>query len=99
MRDDEIYVRVFGRKHVDDLGPAGHVDQHRKVKRPRRLADFASRHGLKAVHFDATKTPTSRSVLDHPKNSAGIAASVDKCESDELLGVLGNKLGHLGIRL
>src|SRR5579863_2959399 len=57
VRDDEIYVRVLRRQHVDDFGATDHVKEDRKAEGSRGFAHFAGGHGFKAVNLDAAKAP------------------------------------------
>src|SRR5262249_2082762 len=72
VRDDEVYVRVFGRQQINDVSSADYVHQHRNSQPPNRVTDFASGKRVVSVNLQAAKAEFADGPGDYFMNPAGV---------------------------
>lgn len=99
VRDDEIYVGILRSKHVDDLGPADDIHQHRHAKPACRVAHLTRRHGIEAVNFDASEIPFVERAANHVPDAPRVAAGVNERKTDQAAGMSSNDLAEFFIGL
>jgi hypothetical protein len=98
VRNDEIYIGVLWRDHVDNLGAAGDIDEKWNSENSSGVANFASGHGLMTVYLDSTKGPFPDGVAHNLQNASRISSAVNECKSDQAPRMAGYDARELSVR-
>lgn len=97
--NDEINVRVFRGKHVNDMGFSGHIDKDRQFEVACGLANLAGGHMVVAMNFDAAESVPEDSLPDHFVHTVGIAPRVDHGEANQSVRQAADDAGDLAVAL
>src|ERR1700728_1581518 len=97
MRDDEVDAWILGRKHVNHLGTADHVDKNGQAKGACSFTHFARGHGVEAVNLNAAKAPLAHRTLDHPEDASSIAGGVDEGKANQAARMFCDDASQFGI--
>src|SRR3989442_1571660 len=98
MGDNEVEVRILPGQHFYCCQASYYIDHKGELIAPGHFAHLAPWKCIEAMNLQSAKTVVFDRSTDHELDSPGITSRVDRCETDQLVGILTHNVCQADVR-
>src|SRR5260370_22803569 len=98
MGDNEVEVRILPGQHFYCCQASDYIDHKGELIAPGPFAHLAPWKCIEAMNLQSAKTVVFDRSTDHELDPPGITSRVDRCETDQLVGILTHNVCQAGVR-